>query len=106
MAHRTRPLSEIFYQSPLRFDSNNPAQTEQADPVSEKWLADLELYQSTLEQMASVNVDKEFQDEFKSVQEWFDVLSVGERTAALYALLQDCTQVCLHFEASNTVTNS
>lgn len=90
MAHRARPSSEIFYQNPLKFDN---AEVEQVDQVAEKWLADLGIYQNTLEEMTSVNVDKEFKDELFAVQQWFEVLSVGERTAALYALLQDSSQV-------------
>lgn len=96
-AHRTRPTSEIFFQNPLRPDN---AEVEQVDKVAEKWLADLEIYQKTLEEMASVNVDKEFKDELEAVQQWFDVLSVGERTAALYALLQDSSQV-INFSTSS-----
>lgn len=89
-AHRTRPASEIFFQSPMKLEN---AEADQVDQVAEKWLADLEIYQTTLEEMASVNVDKEFKEELNAVQQWFDVLSVGERTAALYALLQDSSQV-------------
>lgn len=88
--HRARPVSEIFFQKPLK-QANT--EVDQVDQVAEKWLADLEIYQNTLEEMASVNVDKEFKDELNAVQQWFDVLSVGERTAALYALLQDSSQV-------------
>lgn len=91
-AHRTRPTSEIFFQNPVKFDQN-PSEVDQVDQVAQKWLADLEIYQNTLEEMASVNVDKEFKDELNAVQQWFDVLSMGERTAALYALLQDSSQV-------------
>lgn len=90
MAHRTRPTSEIYFQRPLKFDNS---EVDQVDQAADKWLADLEIYQSTLEEMASVNVDKDFKDELNAVQQWFEVLSVGERTAALYALLQDCSQV-------------
>lgn len=90
MAHRARPSSEIFFQNSLKLDNS---EVDQVDQVAEKWLADLEIYQNTLEEMASVNLDKDFKDEFNAVQQWFEVLSVGERTAALYALLQDTSPV-------------
>lgn len=67
------------------------------DQAAEKWLADLELYQGTLEEMAAVSLDKNFKDELSAIEQWFSVLSVGERTAALYALLQQTTPVQIRF---------
>lgn len=100
--HRARPTSEIFFQHPLKLDqaAAGPAEADQVDQVAQQWLADLEIYQHTLEEMASANVDKEFKDELLAVQQWFDVLSMGERTAALYALLQDSSQVSFYYYCS------
>lgn len=64
---------------------------------SEKWLADLELYNAILEEMATVSLDKDFKDELSSIEQWFGVLSDGERTAALYALLQQTNPVQIRF---------
>lgn len=96
MSSRARPTSEIFFLNPPRLQQE-PSESDQVDRVTEQWLADLELYQSTLEEMASANVDKEFKDELDAIQQWFEVLSVGERTAAIYALLQQTTQVQVRF---------
>lgn len=85
--HRARPTSEIFFQNPLKSHQPDPTAADHVDKVTEKWLADLEIYQHTLEEMASINLDQEFKDELNAVQQWFEVLSMGERTAALYALL-------------------
>lgn len=95
--HRARPTSEIFFQNPLKSHQPDPTAADHVDKVTEKWLADLEIYQHTLEEMASINLDQEFKDELNAVQQWFEVLSMGERTAALYALLQDSSQVQVRF---------
>jgi hypothetical protein len=100
LASRTRPSSEIFLQNPLKqFAPSGPGASEDQiiDIAAEKWLADLELYQRTLEEMAEVSLDKNFKDELNSIEKWFEVLSVGERTAALYALLQRTTPVQIRF---------
>lgn len=93
MRHRPRPVSEVFIQSPFR----NANDEQQIDAAAEKWLADLQLYQQTLEQMAEASLDKNFKDELSAIEQWFEVLSVAERTAALYALLQQSTPVQIRF---------
>ncbi|KAF5103553.1 hypothetical protein D0Z03_000163 [Geotrichum reessii] len=95
--HRARPTSEIFFQHPLKTHQPDTSAVDHVDKVTEKWLADLGIYQQTLEEMASINLDQEFKDELNAVQQWFEVLSEGERTAALYALLQDSSQVQVRF---------
>ncbi|ANB14383.1 Vts1p [Sugiyamaella lignohabitans] len=124
LAARTRPTSEIFLQTPLKqFGTSNGMNTigpggvslgpgsgtnsalanhinpddQMMDLAAEKWLADLELYQKTLEEMAEVSLDKNFKEELNDIERWFEVLSVGERTAALYALLQQTTPVQIRF---------
>ncbi|KAA8913337.1 hypothetical protein TRICI_003225 [Trichomonascus ciferrii] len=82
------------YAQPQMHNNNGGGEIDQA---AEKWLADLELYQSTLEEMATVSLDKNFKDELSSIEQWFSWLSVGERTAALYALLQQTTPVQIRF---------
>ncbi|KAK7726164.1 Flap-structured DNA-binding and RNA-binding protein, partial [Cytospora paraplurivora] len=41
--------------------------------------------------------DQDFKDELSAIEQWFRVLSEAERTAALYALLQQTTQVQIRF---------
>lgn len=91
MSRKARPTSEIFYSHPLRYEVS---EIDKFNHASDQWLADLELHQKTLEEIASANFDQDFKNELNYVQEWFNVLSVGERTAALYTLLQGCSQVC------------
>ncbi|CAN6672473.1 hypothetical protein TRVA0_046S00672 [Trichomonascus vanleenenianus] len=70
---------------------------DQIDQAAEQWLADLQLYQQTLEQMATVSLDKNFKDELSAIEQWFQMLSVGEQTAALYSLLQQTTPIQIRF---------
>jgi hypothetical protein len=42
-------------------------------------------------------LDQDFKDELSAIEQWFRVLSEAERTAALYALLQQTTQVQIRF---------
>lgn len=91
---RIRPSSEVY------LNATPPAQNAEAeayDKAAQKWLADLESYENTLEQMAQATLDQEFKDELSAIEQWFRVLSVAERTAALYALLQQTTPVQVRF---------
>lgn len=76
---------------------NQNPETEALDKAAQKWLADLEVYERTLEEMAAATLDQDFKDELSAIEQWFRVLSEAERTAALYALLQQTTQVQIRF---------
>lgn len=52
-------------------------------------------YEATLEEMASASLD--MKEELGAVEQWFRVLTEAERTAALYSLLQQATQVQIRF---------
>jgi len=92
---RIRPASEIFLNAP-RINEQNQEQ-DALDKVAQKWLADLDTYENTLQEMAAAALDQDFKDELTAIEEWFRVLSEAERTAALYALLQQTTQVQIRF---------
>lgn len=90
---KVRPTSEIFLQNSYR----NSAMEDSMDKAAEQWLADLETYQLTLQQMAEVRLDRNFKDELSAIEQWFQVLSEAERTAALFALLQQTTPIQIRF---------
>lgn len=50
--------------------------------------------------MASASLNQGFKEELGSIEQWFSVLNDAERTAALYALLQQTTQVQVRFFAA------
>ncbi|KAJ5444410.1 Protein vts1 [Penicillium daleae] len=87
-----RPSSEVF------FNQQGQNSTEDAlDRAAQQWLADIDQYETTLEEMAAATLDQDFKDELSAIEQWFRVLSEAERTAALYALLQQTTQVQIRF---------
>ncbi|KAJ5897294.1 hypothetical protein N7504_007582 [Penicillium tannophilum] len=87
-----RPSSEVF------FNQQGQNSTEDAlDRAAQQWLADIDQNETTLEEMAAATLDQDFKDELSAIEQWFRVLSEAERTAALYALLQQTTQVQIRF---------
>ncbi|KAJ5719084.1 hypothetical protein N7493_007539 [Penicillium malachiteum] len=89
-----RPSSEVFFNQ----QSQGQNATEDAlDRAAQQWLADIDQYETTLEEMAAATLDQDFKDELSAIEQWFRVLSEAERTAALYALLQQTTQVQIRF---------
>ena len=94
-ARGIRPASEVYY---------NQAQAQgmlsaedAAEKAASQWIADIDQYETTLEEMAAATLDQDFKDELSAIEQWFRVLSEPERTAALYALLQQTTQVQIRF---------
>lgn len=93
-ARSIRPSSEVFFNQ----QSQGQNATEDAlDRAAQQWLADIDQYETTLEEMAAATLDQDFKDELSAIEQWFRVLSEAERTAALYALLQQTTQVQIRF---------
>lgn len=94
-ARGIRPASEVYLtQLQQGGNSNDP---EQQDKIAQQWIADIDQYETTLEEMAAATLDQDFKDELSAIEQWFRVLSEPERTAALYALLQQTTQVQIRF---------
>ncbi|KAI9821549.1 MAG: Flap-structured DNA-binding and RNA-binding protein [Phylliscum demangeonii] len=96
LSHRIRPSSEVYYgQSQQQPNTSNP--DDAAEKAAQQWIADIDQYETTLEEMAAATLDQDFKDELSAIEQWFRVLSEAERTAALYALLQQTTQVQIRF---------
>ncbi|KAL2074762.1 hypothetical protein VTL71DRAFT_8541 [Oculimacula yallundae] len=72
-------------------------ENDASDKIAQQWIADIDQYETTLEEMAAATLDQDFKDELSAIEQWFRVLSEAERTAALYALLQQTTQVQIRF---------
>lgn len=95
-ARGIRPASEV-YLSQFQQSANASNPEDAADKVAQQWIADIDQYETTLEEMAAATLDQDFKDELSAIEQWFRVLSEPERTAALYALLQQTTQVQIRF---------
>lgn len=91
-----RPASEVYFnQFSQGANAGNPE--DAAEKAAQQWIADIDQYENTLEEMAAATLDQDFKDELSAIEQWFRVLSEPERTAALYALLQQTTQVQIRF---------
>jgi hypothetical protein len=87
-----RPASEVLFNQAKATGSG-----DDMDQATQQWLADIDQYEATLEEMATATLDQDFKDELSAIEQWFRVLSEAERTSALYALLQQTTQVQIRF---------
>ncbi|KAG7290649.1 Flap-structured DNA-binding and RNA-binding protein [Staphylotrichum longicolle] len=95
-AGRIRPSSDFYGQVQAGQGQGN-ADMDPQDKLAQQWIADIDQYETTLEEMAAATLDQDFKDELSAIEQWFRVLSEAERTAALYALLQQTTQVQIRF---------
>ncbi len=95
-ANRIRPSSDFYGQSHQSSTPHNP-EADASETITQQWIADIDQYETTLEEMAAATLDQDFKDELSAIEQWFKVLSEAERTAALYALLQQTTQVQIRF---------
>ena len=91
-----RPASEIYFNNSQQSQGLNNSE-DAAEKAAQQWIADIDQYETTLEEMAAATLDQDFKDELSAIEQWFRVLSEAERTAALYALLQQTTQVQIRF---------
>ncbi|KIJ54459.1 hypothetical protein M422DRAFT_41732 [Sphaerobolus stellatus SS14] len=87
-----RPTSELLGTG----TSASIFQSAEADAI-DQWFENLQNYEVTLEEMAAASLDVNFKEELSAIEQWFRVLSEAERTAALYSLLQQSTQVQIRF---------
>ncbi|KAI9838564.1 MAG: Flap-structured DNA-binding and RNA-binding protein [Sarea resinae] len=90
-----RPSSEVYFNHGQSQAQNSA--DDAMDRAAQQWIADIDQYETTLEEMAAATLDQDFKDELSAIEQWFRVLSEAERTAALYALLQQTTQVQIRF---------
>ncbi|KAG5975432.1 Flap-structured DNA-binding and RNA-binding protein [Claviceps digitariae] len=95
-ASRIRPSSDYYGQTQQSQGQSN-IDNDSQDRIAQQWIADIDQYETTLEEMAAATLDQDFKDELSAIEQWFRVLSEAERTAALYALLQQTTQVQIRF---------
>lgn len=96
-SNRIRPSSDFYGQSQQSQSQSQQNSDNAEDKIAQQWIADIDQYETTLEDMAAATLDQDFKDELSAIEQWFRVLSEAERTAALYALLQQTTQVQIRF---------
>merc|ERR1712000_441223 len=97
-ASRIRPSSD-FYGQTQQGHGQSGSENDPQDKIAQQWIADIDQYETTLEEMAAATLDQDFKDELSAIEQWFRVLSEAERTAATYALIQQTTQMRQRFFA-------
>jgi hypothetical protein len=97
LSSRIRPSSEVYFNQSQQQQQGSTMADDPNERAAQKWIADIDQYETTLEEMATATLDQDFKDELSAIEQWFRVLSEAERTAALYALLQQTTQVQIRF---------
>jgi len=94
-----RPNSEIYLPQNHKQKNTAESMSKESRPnvgeALDEWERELQHYEATLEEMANASLD--MKEELGAVEQWFRVLTEAERTAALYSLLQQATQVQIRF---------
>ncbi|RAL60802.1 hypothetical protein DID88_009907 [Monilinia fructigena] len=79
-----RPSSD--YYGTQQIQSQGLPENDSSDSMAQQWIADIDQYENTLEEMAAATLDQDFKDELSAIEQWFRVLSEAERTAALHPM--------------------
>lgn len=63
----------------------------------DRWFENIQRYEQMLEEVAAASLDQEFKDELHHINQWFRCRSDAERTAALYTVVQNASQIQIRF---------
>ncbi|KAI8074251.1 uncharacterized protein B0P05DRAFT_547862 [Gilbertella persicaria] len=92
--YKSRAASDILQTKPsLREHQKNSPEAEAID----RWFENIQRYEQMLEEMAAASLDQEFKDELQHINQWFRCRSDAERTAALYTVVQNASQIQIRF---------
>ncbi|KAF7723518.1 Flap-structured DNA-binding and RNA-binding protein [Apophysomyces ossiformis] len=86
-----RPNSDILQAAHML--NNNSPEAEAID----RWFENLQRYEQMLEEVAAASLDQDFKDELQHINQWFRCRSDAERTAALYSVVQNASQIQIRF---------
>ncbi|KAI9261081.1 hypothetical protein BY458DRAFT_516231 [Sporodiniella umbellata] len=90
-AYKARAFSDIVQAQPRPKPSNPEAE------AIDQWFENIQKYEQTLEQVAAASLDQDFKDELQHINQWIRSRSDVERTAALYTMVQNASQVQIRF---------
>ncbi|KAI8089763.1 uncharacterized protein BX664DRAFT_333831 [Halteromyces radiatus] len=94
---RDRPTSDIL-QSQLFNNTPNSTSTHITESEAiDQWFENIQKYEQMLEEVAAASLDETFKDELQHVNQWFRCRSDAERTAALYSVVQNASQIQIRF---------
>lgn len=63
----------------------------------DQWFENIQRYEQMLEEVAAASLDETFKDELHHVNQWIRCRSDAERTAALYSVVQNASQIQIRF---------
>lgn len=63
----------------------------------DQWFENIQRYEQMLEEVAAASLDQGFKDELQHINQWFRCRSDAERTAALYTVVQNASQIQIRF---------
>jgi len=78
-SNRIRPSSDFY--GTQQGQGQGTTENDASDKIAQQWIADIDQYETTLEEMAAATLDQDFKDELSAIEQWFRVLSEAERTA-------------------------
>ncbi|CAO3586198.1 unnamed protein product [Absidia cylindrospora] len=94
---RDRPASDILH-SQLFNNTPNSANTHLTESEAiDQWFENIQRYEHMLEEVAAASLDETFKDELQHVNQWIRCRSDAERTAALYSVVQNASQIQIRF---------
>ncbi|KAI8994942.1 hypothetical protein BDB01DRAFT_774695 [Pilobolus umbonatus] len=90
-SYRCRPTSEILQPRVTRDSSSRP------EEAIDRWFENIQRYEEMLEEVATASLDQGFKDELHNINRWFRCRSDAERTAALYTVVRNASQIQIRF---------
>ncbi|KAL0095243.1 hypothetical protein F4703DRAFT_1823299 [Phycomyces blakesleeanus] len=90
---RGRPTSTASDSLHQHLMHSNSPEAEAIDRLFEN----LQRYEKMLEDVAVASLDQEFKDELQHINQWLRCRSDAERTAALYSVVQNASQIQIRF---------
>lgn len=63
----------------------------------DRWFENIQRYEQMLEEVAAASLDQEFKDELYHINQWLRCRSDAERTATLYTIVQNASQIQIRF---------
>src|SRR5688572_11563065 len=67
---RIRPSSD-FYGNVQAGQTQGNTDMDPQDKLAQQWIADIDQYETTLEEMAAATLDQDFKDELSAIEQWF-----------------------------------
>lgn len=92
LQYKCRPSSDILKAPTTMRDKDSP----EAEAI-DRWFENIQRYEQMLEEVAAASLDQGFKDELHKINQWLRCRSDAERTATLYTIVQNASQIQIRF---------